>query len=497
MNTNEHQLKALIARGERIDVEFKACRDQLPKSVYETVCAFLNRHGGTLLLGVQDDGSIQGIAPALLDQVRKDFVTAVNNPQKLTPPTYLSIIDAELDGKKLLHIYVPESSQVHRCNGRIYDRNEDGDFDITDNTLQVARLYQRKEATYSENRVYPWIQPRDLRADLIDRCRRHVRINRKNHPWAELDDAALLQSAQLVQTDPETGKSGVTLAGVMLFGHDNLIRQVCPAHRTDLLLRKVDVDRYDDRDLVITNLIDSYDRIIAFVQKHLPDPFYLEGFERRSLRDQIFREVASNILIHREYASGASSRLVIEYGRVITDNPSRPHGFGILDPETCVPYQKNPILSAFFREIDRADELGSGMRRMMLYGKKYGGTDPQLIEGDNFRMIISVPEFGENPDRTANIITTGQVTGQVAGQVTGQVEDWMIEVLSACVEPQKSVDIQMITGIKHRETFHRNYLDRLLNEELLVRTIPDKPRSRLQTYRTTTKGRALLEKNRR
>jgi ATP-dependent DNA helicase RecG len=43
-----------------------------------------------------------------------------------------------------------ESSQVHRCNGRIYDRNEDGDLDITDHTVQVAQLYQRKHATYSE-----------------------------------------------------------------------------------------------------------------------------------------------------------------------------------------------------------------------------------------------------------------------------------------------------------------------------------------------------------
>ncbi len=53
--------------------------------------------------------------------------------------------------------------------------------------------------------------------------------------------------------------------------------------------------RYDDRELVRTNLIESYDRILAFVQKHLPDPFYLEGIEHRSLRDAIFREVASNI----------------------------------------------------------------------------------------------------------------------------------------------------------------------------------------------------------
>jgi ATP-dependent DNA helicase RecG len=368
----------------------------------------------------------------------------------------------------------------------------EGDLDITDNTVQVARLYQRKQATYSENRVYPWIQPSDLRADLIDRCRRHVRINRKNHPWADMDDAALLQSAQLVQSDPESGKSGVTLAGVMLFGHDGQIRQVCPAHRTDLLLRKVDVDRYDDRDLVITNLIDSYDRILAFVQKHLPDPFYLEGIERRSLRDHIFREVASNMLIHREYASGATSRLVIEYGRVVTDNPSRPHGFGILDPETCVPYQKNPILSAFFREIDRADELGSGMRKMMLYGKKYGGADPQLIEGDNFRMIISVPEFGANPAKTARIVPAQQVTAQVAGEVTPEVTPEVWRLLPLCATARTRRELQEALQLKDDDHFRLAYVLPALRADMIEMTLPDKPNSRLQKYRLTTKGRALL-----
>jgi len=76
-----------------------------------------------------------------------------------------------------------------------------------------------------------------------------------------------------------------------------------------LILRKVNLDRYDDRDLVRTNLIECHDRIIAFVQKHLPDPFFLEGMERISIRDAIFREVASNILIHREYTNAFPQRV--------------------------------------------------------------------------------------------------------------------------------------------------------------------------------------------
>ena len=120
-------IQGLIAGGEGIDIEFKTCRNQLNRDIYETVCAFLNRHGGNLLLGVKDNGIIEGIEPDAIEQIRKDFVTAINNPQKLIPPTYLSINEAEIEGKKLLRIYVPESSQVHRCNGRIYDRNEESD----------------------------------------------------------------------------------------------------------------------------------------------------------------------------------------------------------------------------------------------------------------------------------------------------------------------------------------------------------------------------------
>ena len=129
--------------------QFKTCRNQLGRDVYETVCAFLNRHGGTILLGVTDSGDIQGIEQDAVEQINKDFVTAINNPQKIYSPAYLSVDELKIKGKPVLRVYIPESSQVHRCNGRIYDHNEDGDLDITDHTRQVADLYQRKQATYT------------------------------------------------------------------------------------------------------------------------------------------------------------------------------------------------------------------------------------------------------------------------------------------------------------------------------------------------------------
>ena len=83
---NKTVIKKLIRKGEGISIEFKECRNKLNKSVFKSICAFLNRNGGDLILGVNDRGRITGIAPEAVDQVKKELVTALNNPQKLNPP---------------------------------------------------------------------------------------------------------------------------------------------------------------------------------------------------------------------------------------------------------------------------------------------------------------------------------------------------------------------------------------------------------------------------
>ena len=166
-----NRIIALIHGGEGLSVEFKKCSNAIPMSVYETVCAFLNRSGGDILFGVTDEGVVTGVEPSSAARIKSDFANTVNNSQKLTPTFYLNLAEYTIDGKLVLHVRVPESSQVHRCGSRIYDRNADGDYDITDNTSMVAALYTRKQRTYTENRIFPYAEMSDLRADLISRAR--------------------------------------------------------------------------------------------------------------------------------------------------------------------------------------------------------------------------------------------------------------------------------------------------------------------------------------
>ena len=76
-----------------------------------------------------------------------------------------------IDDKKILYAYIPESSQVHRYLGKVFDRNEDGDFDISNNPDLVRQLHLRKQGSFSENTIYKVITLEDLRVDLIQRSR--------------------------------------------------------------------------------------------------------------------------------------------------------------------------------------------------------------------------------------------------------------------------------------------------------------------------------------
>ena len=43
--------------------------------------------------------------------MKKDFVTAINNANKMYPPLFLTPVEHELQGRKILHIYVPVGTQ--------------------------------------------------------------------------------------------------------------------------------------------------------------------------------------------------------------------------------------------------------------------------------------------------------------------------------------------------------------------------------------------------
>lgn len=92
------------------------------------------------------------------------------------------------------------------------------------------------------------------------------------------------------------------------------------------------------------------------------------------------------------------------------------------------------------------------MRKMMRYGKPYGNADPEMIEGDVFRIVVKVPEFG-------TIETKDEATNQVTNEVTPQVTPQVIRLLNVLKEGELNRGLLMERLELHdRKSFGKNYL---------------------------------------
>lgn len=475
-----------IALGENLTCEFKRCGGKIENDVLETVCAFLNRWGGDIFLGVADNGTILGIPQNAAKDLIRNFNNCLNNDKLFNPTAVCAIEEIKIEDKIILHAYIGASSQVHAFKGKIYDRVDDSDF-VVKGTDPIAQLYIRKQNIFTERRMFFNFKIEDFREDVFNKVRVRVQNKSKNHPWLEMTNLEILKNLGMYTKDAESDKTGFALASVLLFGTDEMIRYCLPAYRTDAICRKINVDRYDDRDIIETNLIDSVGRLMDFAQKHLNDKFYLApDMQRISLSSNICREIIVNMLMHREFSSSLIPRFIIEKDKIITENANKAQMPDEITLENLSPLSKNPMIAKVFREIGFAEELGSGTRNLYKYVPIYSGSSarPQLMDGDVFR--VTIPLDDELPAATEQVssVSTTQATTQVATQVTTQVGK-LLSVLNG--EMSKS-ELMKKLKLANYKNFSTQYIQKALEFDVIEMTQPDSPNSPTQKYRLTAKG---------
>lgn len=479
-----NEIKRLIQQGENIKVEFKEATNSFPQTAYETICAFLNGDGGTVILGVADNGEIIGINPKAWPNIQAMFVSAINNPEFINPTIFLSIENVEIDGKMVAYITVPNASSVYRYKNRIYLRNAAADLDITTHQDQVSRLYLQKDNTYSENQIFPYLPINELRQDLISRVKQLAKANNAQNDWDTLDTKEFLYRNKLYRKDYTTNKEGVTLACILLFGTDEQILSVVPSFKFELVKRVENVERYDDRITLTTNLLDCMQGAYAFVEKHLPSPFYLEGTQRIDLRNHIFRELIANMLVHREYAGAAPTKLIITKDEIRAENSNKPHIRGIITPKNTTNYSKNPNIIRIFRGIGFVEDFGTGIPNLFKYCKAYCGFEPVIEDGDLFTFtlkhnffVLKAASLPITQDKKRDDQKSDHVSNHVSDHVALQQK-----ILSFCQEERSLKEIALFTGYKSRIYLKREFIDPLLNAGLLQFKFPTHPRTPRQKY---------------
>ena len=149
----------------------------------------------------------------------------------------------------------------------------------------------------------------------------------------------------------------------------------------------------------------------------------------------------------------------------------------------------DPLLAEPLYLAKYIERMGTGTRDMIRNCIAVGLAEPEFTLTNGFVTTIQRP-LGPKP-----VSEKAQVEAQEA-QVGAQVQLTPIELdmLKACdTTPRSGQQLLEIAGYASRTGNFKRSMDKLLQSELLSMTIPEKPTSRLQQYRLTQKGRALLE----
>lgn len=522
----------LVNQGEMLTVEFKKCQFELSDNVFETVCSFLNRSGGHIFLGITDSGEIIGVNESAIEKMLKNFANIVNNPQQLNPTAYFSPEIINVDGKKIISIYIPESSQVHHFKNRIYDRIGDADNDITQNHALVDNIYLRKRNDFTENEVCPFLTMDDLNSTTFDKARHLASVSNPSHSWLSMSNEEILHSAGFWRKDKSTGKEGYILACALLFGNEVSVLTYCPAYRTDAIYRNMSYQRYlnpkssdpdiryDDRDFVLVNLIEAYLRLMNFVQKHLPDKFMLDqaGIQRIDIRNMVFREVIANLLAHREYRSSYPAKLLVFSDQVISENWSKPQQTGIVTLENLETHPKNPMIAKIFKELGWVEELGSGRKNIKKYAPlyypdykveiqnqekfvfsiSYCKLDADITQQDEQQFEDEMESIGKKLEIIFGL-SWKQASTELAlswHQVgTKLAPSWhqVVKLLNFAISPQPINELMDLMNRKDRTKFRKKYINPMIETEIIKMTNQKNPNSPNQKYYTTQKGLAFLK----
>lgn len=382
------EIVSYLEAGEGTRIEFKEASTEIPASFYETVCSFLNKEGGTILLGVNDDSEVIGISKEHVTKFIKSIIASSNDPDLINPPVTLSPREVEVKNKSVIIVKLNVSSQVHKCRSVVFDRENDCDLRLLDEG-RIKEIYFRKRQVFTESQIVKNLTLEDLDEKLFEKAKSIIRASHPDHAWLELTNIELLKSSLLYKKDFQTGEEGLTHASALIFGKDQTIQSLFPAYKVEAMVRINDLDRWDDRLTLRTNLIDTYRQLMDFIRKHLPERFFLEKDQRKDLREIIFREFIANIIVHREYTNARATELIIYKDYVVATNPNRAMFHGPLDIYSFSPYAKNPNIRKFFTAFGWTDEIGSGIRNMTKYLRYYTpGAIPQFIEDDIFKTEI-------------------------------------------------------------------------------------------------------------
>ena len=468
-------LDTLLTTPEGKTLEFK--RDlSSPKPLLKTLVAFANTAGGRLVVGVDDQRQVVGVAQPLDDEERLCNLIADSIAPRLV--TQVELVTVQGQTLLLVDVFVSGSrphwlkaeGSAHGVYVRLGSSNRQADAAL------VNELRRTAEGVSFDELPMPELSVDDLDLNAARQLFQGI---------TPLDDQALRTLKLLTQTQ---GRWVPTHGAVLLFGKDRRM------HFSDAWVqcgRFVGTDKAEIFDHIDIHdpLPQAVDSIMLFLKKHAMRGADFSEVRRKdvwSIPLTLLREAVINALVHTDYSQrGAPIRIAFFDDRIEIENPGTlVPGLTVEDMRQGVSKIRNHVLARVFRELNLIEQWGSGVRRIFREALELGLPEPQIIElGLRVRVVVRLAQA--LPLTTANTSSTEQVTEQVSAQV--------MKLLGILVQGPLGTKAALgELGLAHRPTFIQNYVQPALQAGWIEMTQPQSPNSPTQKYRLTPTGHSLL-----
>jgi len=207
---------------------------------------------------------------------------------------------------------------------------------------------------------------------------------------------------------------------------------------------------------------------------------------------EVISEAVVNAVAHRDYTSNGSVQVMLFSDRLEVWNPgSLPPSLTLeklRHPHGSIP--GNPLLAESLYLTKYIERMGTGTGDMIAQCRRAGLPEPEFALTDGF--VVTIRRKPEMAFEAVGGQSEAEGRDQV-GTKSGLGRD-QVEILRKCIEDQSITDLMAIAGRTNRTKFRNQVLKPLIEEGLLLMTIPDKPTSSIQKYRLSDKGKKILAK---
>ena len=382
-------------------VEFKSALGGFPKSFWETYSAFANTQGGIIILGVkeyQDGFEPNNLSDSDVDRLLKAFWSGIHNKNTVNV-CLLQQKDIEIGSigdSRVVVFQIPAARREQRpvhCTldafRGTYRRNYEGDYLCSH--LEVRRMYSDADISRpADGRILKHYSWDDIDMPSFEQYRRLFSVSKPNHAWLSLSDDELMRKLGGYRKDRETGEEGFTVAGLLMFGKYDSIRDESCVPRFFPDYKEIPSDTASQRwiDRVYpdgtweANLFQFYRRVLPKLHEVIPIPFKLKDSQRQdeTMAHESLREALANLCIHADY-SEESSLLVYRYPHyILFSNPGTmlvtPMQFYYGGESVC----RNTNLQTMFMMLGSADKAGSGGDKILKGWDSIGWMRPYISE---------------------------------------------------------------------------------------------------------------------